>query len=132
MGTPLYAIETPAAARILQDLAPEEGVGQLRAVPYEQLQPGIYEINVTPSENMCPDIPYGCPEFEAVFIEFTERVNEAEEIGKLPDAEGVIVIQEWQADLKKVTMRILWSDPESGESKTFEHNYYLHRERRGE
>ncbi len=129
MGTPLYAIETPAAARILQDIAPEEGVGQLRSVPYEQLQPGIYQTDITSTEEMCPSIPYGCPELEAVFGEFTQRVDQAIESGKLPDAQGIMVIEEWQVNLKKVTMRIIWSDPESSESKTFEHNYYLHRDR---
>lgn len=132
MGTPLYAIETPAATRILQDLAPEEGVGPLRAVPYEQLQPGIYETNATLTGDLCPDIPYGCPEFTAVFEEFAVRVAEAEGSGKLSNAEGILVIQEWQVDLKKVTMRILWTDLESGVSKTFEHNYYLHKDRLGE
>jgi len=132
MGTPFYAIETPAATRILQDLAPEEGVGQLRAVPYEQLQPGIYETNVTPTSDLCLDIPYGCPELESLFAEFTDRVNQAEEEGKLSDAQGIMVIEEWQANLKKITMRIIWTDPESGESKTYQHNYYLHEERLGE
>ena len=132
MGTPLYAIETPAATRILQDLAPEEGVGVLRAVPYDQLQPGIYETNGIQTDNVCPDIPYGCPEFTALLEEFSVRVAEAEELGKLPNAEGILVIQEWQVDLKKVTMRIIWTDPESGDSKTFEHNYYLHKDRLGE
>jgi len=132
MGTPLYAIETPAATRILQDLAPEEGVGPLRAVPYEQLQPGIYETNAASIGDMCPDIPYGCSEFTAVFEEFSVRVAEAEESGKLTNAEGILVIQEWQVNLKKVTMRIIWTDQESGDSKTFEHNYYLHKDRVGE
>jgi quinol-cytochrome oxidoreductase complex cytochrome b subunit len=36
MGLPLYGIETPAATRIIQDIAPEEGPGPLFEVPFDQ------------------------------------------------------------------------------------------------
>jgi quinol-cytochrome oxidoreductase complex cytochrome b subunit len=122
MGTPLFGIETPAAPRIIQDLAPEEGVGPLRAVPYDQLQPGVYEVGKTDPTTLPTDLAL-------VFTEFEERVYEAEEEGKLPNVEAVLVIEDWQADLKKVTPRIIWTDPESGEQKTFEKHIFLHRYR---
>jgi hypothetical protein len=37
MGTPLYGVDTAADVQIEQDLIPDEGVGPVRAVPYEQL-----------------------------------------------------------------------------------------------
>jgi len=126
MGLPEYGIETPAATRIIQDLAPEEGLGELRAIPYEQLQPGVYEVNVTPIEDLCPEIPYGCPALEAVFADYTERVNLAEEEGHLHDAQAVLVIEDWQADLRKVTPRIVWTDPVTGQQKTYERHLFLH------
>ena len=126
MGLPEYGIETPAATRIIQDLAPEEGLGELRAIPYEQLQPGVYEVNVTPTEDLCPEIDYGCPALEAVFADYTERVNLAEEDGQLPDVNAVLVIEDWQAELRKVTPRIVWTDPVSGEQKTYERHIFLH------
>ncbi len=132
MGTPEYGIVTPAATRIIQDLAPEEGTGPLRAIPYEQLQTGVYEVNITSTDNMCPDLDFGCPELEAVFEEYTMRVNEADEEGKLPDAQGVLLIEDWQVDLKKVTPRIVWSDPDTGETKSYESHIFLHRNRGGE
>ncbi|MCI0710039.1 MAG: cytochrome bc complex cytochrome b subunit [Chloroflexi bacterium] len=36
MGTPFYAVETAANTEIAQDLIPQEGVGPVRAVPYDQ------------------------------------------------------------------------------------------------
>jgi quinol-cytochrome oxidoreductase complex cytochrome b subunit len=129
MGTPQYKIETPAATHIVQDLAPEEGLGELRAIPYEQLQPGVYEVNITPTEDLCPEIDFGCPALEAVFAEYGKRVNEAHEEGKLPDVQAVLIIEEWQADLKKVTPRIIWSDPQSGDTKSYEKHIFLHQER---
>jgi ubiquinol-cytochrome c reductase cytochrome b subunit len=128
MGLPEYGIETPAATRIIQDLAPEEGLGELRAIPFDQLQPGIYEVNRTDPEKMCPDLLWGCPELEAVFLEYSERVNLASEEGDLPEVEALLVIEDWQADLKKVTPRILWTDAESGDRKTYEQHIFLHRD----
>ena len=119
MGTPVYGIETPAATRIVQDLAPEEGTGPLRKIPFEQLQQGVYEVNVSETDNLCPDLDFGCPELAAVFTNYSERVNAAMEAGKLPDAQAVLVIEDWQADLKKVTPRIVWTAPESGTTKTY-------------
>lgn len=129
MGLPEYGIETPAATRIVQDLAPEEGLGELRAIPYEQLKPGVYEVNVTPTEDLCPEIDFGCPALEAVFAEYTERVNLAQEEGLLPDAQAVLVIEDWQADLRKVTPRIVWTDPVSGNQQSYEKHIFLHSER---
>jgi ubiquinol-cytochrome c reductase cytochrome b subunit len=127
MGTPFWGIETPPAVRIVQDLAPEEGVGPLRAVPYEELEPGVYEVGVTDATELPRDLGL-------VFLEFEERVLEAEEAGGLPNAEALMVIEDWQSDLKKVTPRIIWTDPESGEQKTYEKHIFLHldRERSGE
>ena len=70
------------------------------------------------------------PQFGLVFDEYQTRVLEAEEAGDLPDAQAVMVIEDWQDDLKKVTPRIVWTDPESGEQKTYEKHIFLHRERR--
>jgi ubiquinol-cytochrome c reductase cytochrome b subunit len=123
VGTPQFGIETPAATRIVQDLAPEEGTGSLRAIPFDELEPGVYEVGKTD--------PTTLPrELARVFVEFENRVNEAADEGQLPNTQAVIVIEDWQTDLKKVTPRIIWTDPESGEQKTFEKHLYLHRYRR--
>ena len=137
MGLPQYNIQTPAATRIIQDLAPEEGVGALRAVPFEQLQSGVYEVVVSGEvpRDLCPDIDYGCPELTDVFEKYTERVTHAatatglQNFERLPNAEAVMLIEDWQTDLKKVTMRILWDDPDSGDRKNYEKHYFLHRDR---
>ena len=54
-------------------------------------------------------------------------VNESIENGDLPNGEGIMVIEDWQADLKKVTMRILWDDPVSGQPKDYFKNIFLHK-----
>jgi ubiquinol-cytochrome c reductase cytochrome b subunit len=123
MGTPLWGIETPAATRIIQDLAPEEGIGPLRAIPFDELIPGSYEVGKTNPRSLPGKLG-------AVFAEFDQRVKQASAEGKLPEVQAVIVIEEWQVDLKKVTPRIVWTDPASGERKTYERHIFLHRDRR--
>jgi len=130
MGTPVYRIQTPAATRIIQDLAPEEGVGPLRAIPFDQLAPGVYEVNSTPTERMCPQLNYGCPDLEKVFAEYSDRVNQAIDRGDLPQGQAVLVIEDWQQDLKKVTPRIVWT--EDNVTKTYERQIFLHRNRGNE
>ena len=131
IGLPIYGIASDASTRIVQDLAPEEGVGPLREVPFNQLQAGSYIVNETSSDNMCPQIDYGCPEFEELFETYSEWVNTAIEQGRLSeDAQAILVIEDWQQDLKKVTPRIVYT--EEGKQKTYERHIYLHRERGSE
>jgi quinol-cytochrome oxidoreductase complex cytochrome b subunit len=128
MGTPAFGIETPSAARIIQDLAPEEGIGPLRAIPYDDLVPGIYIVNETD-----PDTLPGA--LGDVFGTYTDRINTAAE--KDPDfnnPDAVMLVSNWAPDLKQITMRILWeeanTDTNQLEEKSLEHLYYLHADRR--
>jgi ubiquinol-cytochrome c reductase cytochrome b subunit len=130
MGLPGYGIETDAATRILQDMAPEE-VGPLREVPFDELVPGVYEVGITNPDDMCEDMDFGCPALKSVFVEYSERVGEAEADGRLPAVQAVMVIEDWQVDLRKITPRLIWQDPESGDTKTYEKHIFLHRNRGG-
>jgi hypothetical protein len=132
MGLPVYGIESPAATRIVQDMAPEEGVGPLREIPYDQLQIGIYIANETSPENLCPDLDFGCPKLEEFFEIYTGRLNAAIESQDLPNGEAIMVIEDWQENLKKVTMRILWDDQESGERREYFRHIYIHKNHGGE
>ncbi|MBP1702719.1 MAG: petB [Chloroflexi bacterium] len=125
MGSPEYGIPTDPAARIVQDIAPMEGVGPLREVPFEQLQPGTYIVNETEAFNMCPDLPYGCPDLEQVFIEYSDAVNEASASGDLPNAQAAMVIEAWQpGTLKKTTFRINWE--EEGQPFIYSKDIFIH------
>jgi quinol-cytochrome oxidoreductase complex cytochrome b subunit len=130
IGLPEYGIKTDPATRIVQDMAPEEGVGPMREVPFDQMPAGVYIVNQTPTENMCPELDFGCPEFESAFALYGSMVNAAVEEGRLPEAEAVLVVDDWQQDLKRLTFRISWS--ENGTPKTYEKHIYLHRERGAE
>jgi len=132
MGLPGFGIETPAATRIIQDIAREEGTGPLQKVPFDELVPGVYEVGTTNTETMCKDLDFGCPELVSVFTEFSDQILEAEKLGKLPNQTSVIVIEDWQKDLRKVTPRIVWDDPITGDTKTYEQHIFLHRNHGGQ
>ena len=51
---------------------------------------------------------------------------------RLPNPEAVMVIEDWQQDLRKVTMRIAWQDPDTGEAKSYEKPVFIHRAHLGE
>jgi quinol-cytochrome oxidoreductase complex cytochrome b subunit len=127
MGLPQYGIDIPAATRIIQDMSPEEGEGPLNEVPFDQLQPGFYIVNETPTDNLCPEMDFGCPQLEEFFTLYSERVNHSIDSGDLPNGDGILVIEDWQKDLKKNTMRITWDEPGFEERKTYERHIYIHR-----
>jgi hypothetical protein len=133
MGTPLYGIQTSPAQRIMQDLAPEEGLGPLREVPFDQLEAGVYEVGPTTPRDICPDLDFGCPEFTGVFADYSARVHRAAIDETLPDElrlvdpNAVMVVEDWQLDLKKITMRIGWTDPLNQSEKTYERHIFLHK-----
>lgn len=130
MGLPQYGIKTDPATRIVQDMAPEEGTGPLREVPFDQLRPGQYVVNETQPRSMCADMDFGCPRLEEVFRLYGEMVNKAIEKGLLPGAQAVMIIDDWQQDLRRVTMRITWTV--DGAIRTYEKHIYLHRDRGAE
>ena len=101
-------------------------------MPFNELQPGIYTVSENPPDDLCPDIDFGCPIFTEVFHEYNDDVIHAataedlEPYQQLPNAEAVMVVEDWQTDLRKVTMRITWDDVESGERTTYEKHVFIH------
>jgi hypothetical protein len=67
-----------------------------------------------------------------VFAAHARQVDAARADGELPDAQAFLIVQEWQQDLKRVTLRIGWADLQGGERRMYERDYYLHRQRAGE
>ncbi|MFM8322007.1 MAG: cytochrome bc complex cytochrome b subunit [Chloroflexota bacterium] len=125
MGLPEYGIEMEPAQRIIQDMAPMEGEGPLRLIPYDQLQAGSYEVGSTVPENLCPALDFGCPELESFFKLYAGRIDQAIAQGRLPkETQAVLVVEDWQAELAKLTLRIVW--PADGKSKSYERVVYLH------
>jgi len=104
MGTPDFAVETSPDQEIMFEMAPSTKVGLVRAIPYEDLVPGAYS-----TEDYESTVPGDAPELLAVMEEYAHLVEEAQE--ELPNAVGFMVIDQMQADLRGVTLRLVWDDP---------------------
>lgn len=119
-GDPLTgfgSVTADAATEIGQSLIPQEGVGPVRSLHYDELIIGNYDLAT---------IDFGAlsgqsPELVEVLHEYDHLVAEEDE---LPNANGVMVIEQWQEDLKKVTLRITWD----GMPAAFTKSAYIHAE----
>jgi hypothetical protein len=142
MGTPQFGIETPPATRIIQDLAPEEGEGALREIPYAELQQGVYIVTPDYGPDLCPKLSYqpnpdqdpnnvvvGCPHLTAVFNEFSKKLLAAEASGDLPELKASLIVEQFQFDLVRVTPHVEWTDLATGKHKVKEVVYFLHQDR---
>ena len=119
MGTPKYGVAGVPAQEVIQEFIPVEGVGPVRVLMYEGLPVGQYDT----------EDPASYPkegEFATVFEEIHSEIGKLPE--ELPNGHGVIVIEDWQEGLKKLTMRILWDNVTSGQTDTFEKIIYVHRD----
>jgi hypothetical protein len=118
-GDPLTdfgSVRADAATEIGQSLIPQEGVGPVRAIPYDDLIVGEYDLEAQPWEAVAEQ----SPKLAEVLETYEDLV--AEEQKELPNANGVMVIEQWQDDLKKVTLRITWD----GMPQAFTKSAYIH------
>lgn len=118
MGSPWYAVQSSADIEVLAELLPQTHPGPVRTADWTELDLGTYEAE---DWRAAPT-----PALEEVLHEFDEAMAEHED--ELLDAEGVLVIESWQPDLKKLTFRILWTSSETGELREASQTTYLHRD----
>jgi ubiquinol-cytochrome c reductase cytochrome b subunit len=118
MGQPTFGIESPAAQEVTHEFMPEEGVGPIRALPFDDLLVGSHDTTAF-------TLPTNPTPFESLFAQFKTRI---ERDPRLPNGQGVIVIADWQDGLKKITMRIFWDEPTRTERQEYETTVYVHRD----
>ncbi|MCL4395050.1 MAG: cytochrome b N-terminal domain-containing protein [Chloroflexi bacterium] len=139
-GTPLFAVTAPPAVEIGQAFMPEECVlppipliaedcGQVRHLGYAGLTNGTYDLAqyATPA-------PYANP-FDSMLAQMQQRISEQAAVAQqtngtagLKDAKGTLTIEDWQSDLKKVTLHIAWTPVTAGDTGTYDKIIYLHRD----
>jgi len=122
MGTPRYGIFPPPAQRIFDAMAPEEGSGLLHRVEFADLKVGICATDAPGGEAM----PHS---LERAFAGFRDRIAAAADA--LPNPVGLMIIEDWQADLKRVTLRIVQDDPGGGKRISEERIIHIHKGRAG-
>ena len=116
MGTPHFLVQTSKDQEIFFELAPEEKIGLVRSVPYEELNALV---GTSMSVNQHDDnywqhiVPRSSRLWEVMTVYehevFQARLLPADQ-GGLPNAEAFLVINQLQPDLVGVTLRITWDD----------------------
>ena len=112
MGTPYYAVSSSADQEVVAALVPQTHPGPLRGTPFEQLPSGEYKAREW--ENAPSD---GLGELLELFQHELHKYGD-----ELPESEGIMVVEDWQVGLKKVTLRVLWNDGDN----SFSQNVFLH------
>jgi hypothetical protein len=126
MGTGLWGVAAPPARELVQEFVPEEGVGKIREIPYEELTVGSYS-TADPST-----FPGG--ELGEVLHEMEEAVHRESSRGDNNFFEGdmQVDIEQWQPGLKKMTIIVNWLEvPEGSETNELAENsetktFYFH------
>jgi ubiquinol-cytochrome c reductase cytochrome b subunit len=138
-GTPLYAVTAPPAVEIAQDFMPEECVlppvplipedcGQVRRLGFTAMKVGTYDL----SQYASP--PANADAFTRMLAQMQSAVAaqsaqaQSGDQTALADAKGFFVIEDWQTNLKKVTMRITWTPRAKGDTGSYEKTIYLHKD----
>jgi hypothetical protein len=138
-GTPLYAVSAPPAVEIGQAFIPEECVlppiplipedcGEVRRLGYAGIPVGPNDL----SQYATP--PANATAFQAMLTRMEERINEQATRAKNGDknalvgAQGFFVVEDWQSNMKKVTLRVTWTPQVAGDTGSYEKVLYLHRD----
>ncbi|HEC24327.1 MAG TPA: cytochrome bc complex cytochrome b subunit [Chloroflexi bacterium] len=127
MGTPKFLVQTSLDQEIFFELAPSEKVGLVRAVPYDELIIGAY--NVDDYETSVPRSS-GLWRVMRRYSRMIEHARQTPpEQGGLPNAEAFLIVEQLQPNLKGVILRITWDDPDNpGERLSAELLVPVHRD----
>lgn len=126
MGTPAFLVQTSLDQEIFFELAPAEKVGLVRAVPYDELVIGEYSVDDY------RDVPRSSGLWR-VMQNYEKMIVHAREVpaedGGLPNAEAFLIVSQLQPNLRGVTLRITWDDPNNpGERLSSELLVPVHRD----
>jgi quinol-cytochrome oxidoreductase complex cytochrome b subunit len=139
-GTPYYGVAAPPAVEIGQEFMPEECVlppiplllddcGEVRRRGYEQTPVGTYDLAqyTTVSPNAAA-FQRMLAQMQASVHEQAKRAQTTGNRDGLTHAKGFFVVEDWQSNLKKITLRITWTPQAKGDTGSYEKVIYLHRD----
>jgi quinol-cytochrome oxidoreductase complex cytochrome b subunit len=118
MGTAGYGITFQPAVQVAQAFAPDEHPGLAQQVAFADFPVGVYEVGQERSDTLPPS-------FAALLEQVEASLTSAYAGQAIPQT--WLVVEERQADLKQVTLRLQWQAAD-GETKTHERVVYIHRQ----
>lgn len=138
-GTPLYAVSAPPAVEIGQKYMPEECVlppvplipedcGEVRRLGYQGNPTGTFDLS------QYATAPANANAFQRMLVQMQADVANQAALAQsgsqeaLADAKGFFVVEDWQTDLKKITLRVTWTPRAKGDTGSYERTIYLHKD----
>jgi len=136
-GTPFYGVSAPPAVEVGQKFMPEECVlpaiplipddcGAVRRMGYAKLPNGTYDLAQYATKNSNA--------FDQMLAEMQQRVEHEAKIARdtgnnsgLPNVKGVFIVEDWQTDLKKVTLSLKWTPTRAGDTGEYDRIIFLHK-----
>lgn len=116
MGSPWYAVQTSPEQEAIAILAPQTHPGPLRLSKWQDLYVGTYEA-ANYANAPTDDLHDLLEEFDTEL----EKIKPGERTGH----QGFMIIEDWQPDLKKITLRVTWK--EGDDAGEYSETIYLHR-----
>lgn len=90
--------------------------GELRHIGYDDLPAGTFDL-----------ARYAAPSADRFENLLSKMYVRLQTYADLADAQGVLIIEEWQTDLKRITLRLVWTPRASDDAGRLEKTIYLHR-----
>lgn len=118
MGSPWYLVTSSPDQEAVAALVPQTHPGPLRESEWGELDFGTYQAGLW---DTAPT-----PALRELLHIFDEELAKAD-APERRDVQGFMVIEDWQTDLKKVTLRVVWTNPD-GSPHEFSQSVYLHRD----
>ncbi len=111
---------TQSPEGILSVFAPQDGGGPLHALPYDALNVGIYPlIKPLPPQKISNDLNQL---IASINTELQQEITRK----RFAEATGVLIIEPWQAGMKRITLRITCLLPGNPDRQTFDRLLFRH------
>ncbi|HLE30428.1 MAG TPA: cytochrome b N-terminal domain-containing protein [Anaerolineales bacterium] len=132
MGTPHYAVSSSPDQEVVAELLPQTEPGPLRTANWAELTPGTYtaaEWESAPTETLKKLLHT----YEEEMVRAADNPTCRAAGNCLVDGEGLMIVEDWQEGLKKITFRVTWGEaPEDfclpGAQNEFCQTAYFHRD----
>ncbi|SHO49295.1 cytochrome b [Desulfopila aestuarii] len=120
LGLPRFGVTLNPAAVILLSFMPEESTSRFHAIGFDNLPQGIYSTNQSYAE-----LP---SQLQTLLNDFSVALRELPDTAIDGNIQGILMIEDWQADLKRITLRIhRQAGPNLNTPTSLEKQLYLHR-----
>jgi hypothetical protein len=101
MGSHYYGIHLSPHIELVNKYVPRDGSGDIHTISYDQLKVGIFH---THKDNQQP-----ASDSVQVFLDnLKNSMREHENDSTFSNPSAVLLVEEWQSRLKRITLRILW------------------------